>query len=243
MSERIEFKLSKRDLIGKKVRQLRASGVIPGVAYGAGEEPVNIQAEELALEKLITKVGTSTPIDLSINGKKHLAIIKNIDRDVVTNKLYNIEFHLISADETIETEVPIRLVGQGESPAERAGLVVMQVLDTIELSAKPADMIPFLEIDIKVLEKLEDSVVVADLKLPKGVEFADKEIDENLAVVNVYDPAELEAANEAVGGDATDESEVEAEKGGDVEGDEATAEEGDEETKADTPEEAEDKKE
>jgi len=224
MSERVEFKLLKRDLIGKKVRALRASGVIPGVAYGAGEKPVNIQANELDLEKLINQVGTSTPVDLDIEGKKHLAIIKNIDRNVVSSKLYNVEFQLVSADEAIETEVPIRLVGQGESPAERAGLVVMQVLDTLELSAKPADMIPALEIDIRVLESLEDSISVSDLSLPKGVEFADKEIDQNLAIVNVYDPAELEAANEAVGGDATDETEVEAEKGG--ASDDAPAEEG-----------------
>ena len=33
-------------------------------------------------------------------------------------------------------------------------------------------------------------------------------------MANVYDPAELEAANEAAGGDATDVSEVESEKGG-----------------------------
>lgn len=240
MSERVEFKLSKRDLIGKKVRSLRASGVIPGVAYGADKEPINVQADELALEKLITKVGTSTPVDLNIDNKKHLAIIKNIDRDVVSGKLYNIEFHLISADEAIETEVPIRLIGHGESLAERAGLVVMQVLDSIELSAKPADMIPVLEIDIRGLETLEDSIAVSDVKLPKGVEFADKEIDENLAIVNVYDPAELEAANEAAGGDATDESEVEAEKGGDTE---APAEEGEGEAKAGAPAEAEAKKE
>lgn len=214
MSERVEFKLLKRDLIGKKVRALRASGVIPGVAYGAGEQPVNVQADELALEKLISQVGTSTPINLDIEGKQHLAIIKNIDREVVSGRLYNVEFQLVSADEEIETEVPIRLIGQGESPAERAGLVVMQVLDAIELVAKPADMIPALEIDIKSLATLEDSIAIQDVVLPKGVAFADKEIDPNLTIVNVYDPAELEAANEAAGGDATDETEVEAENGG-----------------------------
>lgn len=216
MSERIEFKVSKRDLKGKKVKALRASGVVPGVVYGAGQEPVNIQADELLIERLITQVGTSTPIDLDVEGKKHLAIIKHIDRNVVTGKLNHFDFQAVSATQQIETEVPIRLIGQGESAAERAGLIVMQVLDSIELSAKPADMIPVLEIDIKDLATLEDSITIADVKLPKGVEFADQEIDENLAIVNVYDPAELEAANEAVGGDATEDTVVESEQGGEA---------------------------
>lgn len=215
MSERIEFKVLKRDLLGKKVRNLRANGVIPGVAYGATKEPVAIQADELALEKLIAKVGTSTPVNLVLEGKKHLAIVKNFDRNTVSNKLYNVEFQLVSANEKIETEVPIRLIGHGDSLAERAGLVVMQVLDEIALLAKPADMIPALEVDVTKLESLADAIAIGDIVLPKGVEFADKELDPNLAIVNVYDPAELEAANEAAGGDATAETEVEAENGGD----------------------------
>lgn len=224
MSERVEFTVIKRDLLGKKVRSLRANRIVPGVAYGADKEPVAIQAEELALEKLISKVGTSTPVNLALDGKKHLAIVKNFDRDAVSGKLYNVEFQLVSANEKIETEVPIRLIGQGDSLAERAGLVVMQVLDEIALIAKPADMIPALEIDITKLATLDDAVSVADVVLPKGVEFADKELDPNLAIVNVYDPAELEAANEAAGGDATDESEVEAENGGDKPAEEAETE-------------------
>jgi hypothetical protein len=49
--------------------------------------------------------------------------------------------------------------------------------------------------------------------LPAGVEYADVEQDLELVVANVYEPAALEAANEAAAGDATIDTEVEAENG------------------------------
>ena len=114
---------------------------------------------------------------------------------------------------TIDAEIEIVLTGKGESKAEKAGLMVMQVLDTVEVRALPNDMIQEVEVSIMDLENKGDKLSLADIKLPKGVEFTNKELDMEQAVANVVDPADIEAANEAAGGDATDESEVKAENG------------------------------
>ena len=55
------------------------------------------------------------------------------------------------------------------------------------------------------------------------MEFTDKEIDLNLAVANVYDPAQLEAQNEATGGDAQEVADVESDKGSEAPTEEAKA--------------------
>ena len=70
---------------------------------------------------------------------------------------------------------------------------------------------------------------MSDIELPKGVEFADNEQDLELVIANVYEPAALQAANDAAGGDAeeADADAVEAENGSE----EAVAEEGDSESK------------
>lgn len=210
---KISFKANKRELTGKKVKALRVAGLVPGVIYGAKHQPINIEAENNAVEKMLEEAGFSTPVNLEVDGKKYFTIVKNISRDTVKRNLINIEFQSISANEPIDAEVELVLVGKGESPAERAGLIVMQVLEHIELRALPNDMPAELEVSLDSLQAVGDSITIGDLKLPKGVEFTDKEIDLNLTVVNVYDPAQLEAQNEAAGGDAEDVTEVAADKG------------------------------
>lgn len=224
MAEKITFKVNKREVTGKKAKALRAAGLVPGVVYGAKHAPINIEAENNALEKVIEQAGFSTPVNLEIDGKKYFTVIKNISRDTVKRNVANVEFQSISAKDPIDAEVEIVLVGQGESPAERAGLVVMQVLENIELRALPNDMPAELEVALDELKAVGDRITLADVKLPKGVEFTDKEIDLTLAIANVYDPAQLEAQNEAAGGDAQDVAEVAADNGSEEKSEEAKAE-------------------
>src|SRR5690606_20495666 len=138
----------------------------------------------------------------------------DIDRDPVQSRIRHVSFHAVNANETVTAEVPIRLTGEGESEAEKAGLIVLQAIEDIEIKAIPADLPEALEMSIVGLATAEDKLTLADITLPKGVEYADIEQDLELVVVNVYEPAALQAANEAAGGDAEDESEVESDNGG-----------------------------
>jgi len=127
-----------------------------------------------------------------------------------------VAFHTIKQNESIVTEVPIVLTGMGESPAERAGLVILQAIEHTEIKARPANLPESLEVPVAELEATEDKLTLGDIKLPEGVEFADAEQDLSLVVANVYEPSALQAANESVGGDAEDESSVVADNGGDT---------------------------
>ena len=204
----ISLKLDKRTAEGKQVAKLRATGMVPSVVYGGQTEPMMTQSQMVETAKAVHHVGKHSPIDLVIDGAKKLAIIKSIDMDPVKHTLRHIAFHTINRNDIITTEVPIVLVGQGESAAERAGLVILQALEHIEIKAKPADLPESIEMSIAGLETDEDKLTVADIKLPEGVEFADIEQDMGLVIANVYEPGALQAANEAAGGDAEDEVEV-----------------------------------
>lgn len=226
MGDKVTLKLDKRELHGKKVIQLRRQGLVPGVIYGGGLEPVSVQAEAGEVAKVIARAGRSTPVHLP-GFKRSLAMIKDIDMDPVRNRIRHVSFHAVKANEPVEAEVPIRLVGEGESVAEKAGLVVLQALDKILVKALPMDLPEALEADIRGLAEAGDRVTLGDIELPKGVELVDnddgKKVDEDeeapeltdLVVANVYEPSALQAANEAAGGDAEDESEVASENGSD----------------------------
>lgn len=204
----ISLKLEQRSIKGKKVAALRKQGLTPSVVYGGASNPIMVQSPIIETTKVVNAAGKHTPVHLTIDGKKKLAIIKTIDKDPVKHSVRHVAFHAIKQNEVINTEVPLVLAGQGESDAEKAGLVVLQALEKVEIKAKPADLPEALELSIKELASTEDKLTLADIKLPEGVEFADMEQDLDLVVANVYEPAALEAANNATGGDIQDESEV-----------------------------------
>lgn len=203
MGDKINLTLSNRTVQGKKVARIRKEGLVPGVVYGQGFEPILVQAEYNVIDKVVREAGKHTPVNLVVDGKKRISLIKDVDRDPVKAQLRHVSFHAVKANEFVTTDVPIRLVGEGESIAEKAGLIVLQAITSVEIKAKPADLPDALEVSIVDLATDDDKITFADITLPAGVEFADQEQDLELVIANVYEPAALEAANEATAGDAT----------------------------------------
>ena len=189
--------LEKRELTGKKLKSLREKGLIPSVVYGE-KEPVLSASEYIATEKVLEKAGYHSPIDLSIDGKKQLAIVKDVAIDPVSRKIINIEFQAISANEVVEATTPIVILNFEASEASKIyHFVLTQSLEEIDVKAKPADLPQELEIDATSLTNIDDKLTIANISLPKGVAFADKEIDMNQVVASLYDPAAEAAAREA----------------------------------------------
>lgn len=235
MGDKITLKVDERTAHGKKVAKLRNEGLTPGVVYGAGMEPVSIQTLSGDLKKVVASAGKHTPVHLT--GKtRRIAMIKDADIDPAKNTIRHISFHAVRADQPVVTEVPIRLVGEGESEAEKAGLLILQTLDRIEVKALPMDLPEAVEVSVLALAAEGDKLTVADITLPSGVELVEHdsghhEEDEEqhsvteLQVASVWEPSALAAQNEKAAGDAEDESEVEAENGSEeaAEGAEAEA--------------------
>ena len=194
-----EYKLSleKREVSGKKLKDLRAKGLIPSVVYG-GKEPVLAASEYVATEKVLSGAGYHSPIDLDVAGKKHLAIVKDVQIDPVSRKIINIEFQAISTNEVVEATTPIMIVNFEASEASKIYHFAMtQAMEEIDVKAKPADLPKELVIDATNLKEVDDKLTIADIKLPAGVEFADKEMDAEQVVASLYDPAAEAAAREA----------------------------------------------
>lgn len=217
-----EYKLTleKREVSGKKLKNLRADGMIPSVVYGGGKEPEMLASEYVATEKVLEKAGYHSPIDLMIDGKKRMAILKNVNVDPVSRKIINIEFQAISAKEAVVATTPIVVVNFEESEASKTYHFAMNLLiDEIDVKAKPVDLPKELVLDASGLVSVDDKLTLAAIKLPEGVEYADKEIDLEQAVVALYDPAaeaEKRAAEEAAVAEAAE---------GDETAEEASAEE------------------
>ena len=228
MGDKLSLKLDERTVHGKKVAKLRKDGLVPAVVYGPGIEPISVQVEDGVFSRLYRQAGTYTPVHLTIGSKKKIAMIKDVDRDPVKGSVRHVSFHAVKANEPVIAEVPIHLMGEGESEAEKNGLIILQALDKIEVKALPMDLPEAIEISTSSLKEAGEKVTLGDAKLPDGVEFVehdsghgdeeeeDKSHVTDLMVASVWEPAALQAANESAAGDGTDESEVESENGEDT---------------------------
>lgn len=212
MSEN-KLTLTIRTITGKKLAKLRAEELVPSTIYGGNKQPMLTQSDYNTAVKILEKVGYHSPLDLEVEGKKQLALVKNVAINPVSRRVMNVEFQAVSANEVVEATAPITLINFEESEASRIHLVLTQTLEEVAVKAKPSALPKELVIDATGLKALEDKITVADLKLPKGVELADKELDQEQIIASLYDPAAEAAAREAETEEPMEAAEVPAENG------------------------------
>lgn len=215
MGEKVELTVETRAVTGKKVAGLRRDGFVPAVVYGHDFPAQSVMAAEVPMTKAVQRAGKHHPIELELGGTKRLAMIKATDVDPVKRALRHVAFHVVKQNEEVETEIPVVVVGTGETPAEKAGLVILTGNDTVVVKALPNSLPDQLEVPGDKLVEVGDRLTVADIVAPKGVTITS---DPELVIVTAYEPSALQAANEKAAGDAEigDEAAVESEAGGDT---------------------------
>lgn len=201
-----KLSLEKRTVAGKKLAGLRADGFIPSVIYGNGE-PILAQSIYNDTEKVLRSAGYHSTIDITVDGKNSMAIVKDIAIDPVSRKIVNVEFQTVSKNKAVEATAPIVIENFEESDASKlTHFALTQAIMEIDVKAKPADLPDKLTIDAAKMVELDDKLTIADIVLPAGVEFADKELNPEQVVASLYDPAAEAAAREAEAAKAAEEA-------------------------------------
>lgn len=167
-SDQIKLVLTKRETVGNQVKALRRSGIVPAVIHNHGKESTLVQAPYVALTKVYAAAGKHAPIELDVEGKGQLGIIKEVDLDPYKNTIRHIVFNSIRRDEKVKAEIPIELIGD-EVPAEKAGYLIIPILDSIEVEALPHNLPETVQANKEKLVEVGDKITVSDLFIPEGV--------------------------------------------------------------------------
>jgi large subunit ribosomal protein L25 len=147
--------------------RVRREGLVPAVVYGLGEDNVSVSVSSRELGHILSGAsGANTLITLTVKGKEQLALARQIQRHPVKGTLLHVDFVRVRADQTIQAEVPVHLTGDAEGVAR--GGVLEQLVHTLTVEAKPADVPPSIEYDITELE-IGSGFYVRDLVVPAGV--------------------------------------------------------------------------
>lgn len=168
MAQQIEISAQQRTITGKKVSQLRRSGIIPAVVYGHHKAATNIQVDERALHQTLMRAGMNRLINIQMGAEGVMALVRDIQREPISQRVVHVDFLAVAMDEPITSNVPIHL--EGTAPALDHGGMLLQSLSEIEIRALPADLIAAVTVNVNVLKDFEAAIHVRDIQVPQRVE-------------------------------------------------------------------------
>jgi large subunit ribosomal protein L25 len=167
MTEELEILAEERDLMTKsQLKKKRKEGYIPAISYGSGKKNVPLWVRYkniLDITKKATLKGTI--FNLKIKDKTYPVIIKEIQKDFVTNLPTHLDFQIISMKEKIEVKIPIKLVGEEEAVKLTGGIVDFPMRE-VRIKCLPKDIPQNIEINVANL-KIGEGVYVKDLNQEK----------------------------------------------------------------------------
>jgi large subunit ribosomal protein L25 len=211
----ITLDLETRTVTGKAVKHLRREGQTPAVIHDHGKPSLHVQGSSMAMQKVWQAAGKHHPVELKAGDQSFTALIKDASFDPRKHQLTHVVFNAVDKNQKVDAEIPVRpryAEDNESSPAERNSLIVLSQLESVQVKAIPTKLPEFLEYDAEKLVEIGDSVTVADLTIPEGVELV---TEPTHSIATVFEPSALAAANDAAGGDAEEgeEPEVEGEEG------------------------------
>lgn len=182
-----EFAAQRRTVVGKKVRQLRREGRVPGIVYGpvvAGTVPVSVDRREFL--KFYQANGHSTLFVLRWEDGDQSVFIREVQQDPVRREPLHVDFFAPNLRRPVRATVPVALHNQ--SNAIDGALV--EIRTEIEVEALPASIPHQIDIDIADLVHPGDAIRVGDLTMPDGVTAVTGEGETIVQVEAVYQEPE-----------------------------------------------------
>lgn len=168
MAQDIVLTVEPREGRGRSdVRKLRAGGLLPGIIYGAGIEPVALSVPRSELLRVLHQHGAHPLVTIKVNGgKEYLALVKGLQIDHVRQTALHVDFHRVQEDKPVQTEVEVALVG---TPAGvKTGGILETIVRTVAIEALPRALPEHIEVDVSDLD-IGSAVRVGDLVAPPGV--------------------------------------------------------------------------
>lgn len=197
-----------RDVEGSRsTRRLRRTGLVPGVVYGGGVEPLPFQVEARTLRQALAHGGAV--ITLTLDGDSTPVVLKDHHRHPVTGDMLHIDLLRVDLTEKIATTVVLDLVGTDDAPGVKAGGVLEQVTRELNIEALPNAIPDFLHHDVSAAE-IGDTILLDAIVAPEGITLLD---DPETVVVTLSPPRltvepsdEIEQETEVVGDERSDDA-------------------------------------
>lgn len=167
MAERVTLEAKPRDVVGKKVRQLRRDGWVPAVVYGQ-REPITIQLENGPLRRVLRAAGTSDLLDLAIGDDHRMVLVRDIQQHVTRGDLIHVDFLEVNMLNSVTATADLVPINKSRPEIDGEGITLLE-LRSVDIEALPDDLVSEIEVDLSVLQEIADQITVGQLSPPPGV--------------------------------------------------------------------------
>ena len=169
-TQAIKLNLDPRDILGKKVKQLRKTGTIPVHLYGPGLESRPLQCAQPLLIRALSQAGGTTPINITVPGDngEQLTFAREIQWDPLTGNILHVDFLAVQANQPVAAQVPISLVGDSPGAREAGGTVIQQLRE-VTVEALPLEIPGAIEVDLSKLTDPSGIIRASELDLGPNV--------------------------------------------------------------------------
>ena len=198
MSE-VRISAEPREATGRSAaRAIRRAGRVPGVIYGHGEDVRAVTLDARDLRMALRQQGAL--LSVSLAGKDHLALPKEVVRHPVKDYIEHIDLLLVRRGEKVTVDVPVVVVGEAVS-----GGVLSQAVTSLSIEVEATSIPAALEVNVDGMD-VGDQRLVSDLALPAGsvTHTAPDEV-----VLSVLAPVSEAAATAPAEGEGAEEAGVE----------------------------------
>ncbi len=190
-------------------RQARRDGLVPGVVYGGGTDPlpINIQFNVL-LKKLKEGRFLSTLFNLKVEGHDDVRVIcRNVQRHVVKDLPTHLDLMRLHRNTRVNLYIPVEFINEDISVGLKRGGVLTTVRPEVELVVT-ADNIPTsIVVDLANVD-IGDIVHISDVTLPEG--SRPSITDRDFVIANISAPSSLKSEGDEE--EEAEEAEVEEEE-------------------------------
>ncbi|MEQ8858461.1 MAG: 50S ribosomal protein L25/general stress protein Ctc [Pseudomonadales bacterium] len=174
MRQQIEVKAELRKDVGKGAsRRLRRAGeLVPGIIYGGGREPQSLTLNANALRKALEfESFYSQVLNVVVDGDAQQAVLRDIQRNPVSEKVQHIDFLRVRADQELDVHIPLHFINEEQCVGVRLnGGSIVHNMNEVEVRCLPQDLPEYIEVDMEALD-IGDAIHLSDLKLPPNVEI------------------------------------------------------------------------
>lgn len=184
-----KIKGEKREVFGKNAsRRLRRNGMIPVILYGAKDMniPLTLNKKDV-FQILRSEAGENTVFEVSFNSETINAMIKDLQKNLVTDEIIHADLIQIALDKAIRVSIPVVTVGDAVGVKTEGGFVDF-ITREIEVECLPKDIPEQIEIDISELH-LRQSFKVEEVVLPGEITMIS---DPETILFHIEEPAKEE---------------------------------------------------
>lgn len=167
---RIPLQAEERIILGKKVKNLRKTGIIPAHVYGNKIETEHVSVPEKEFKKVYHLAGETGLIDLKIGTEKiRPVLVRGVQVHPVNDNLLHIDFYQVNLTQKVTVPVPIEIFGEEPDLVKAGEAVVIQPMSEVQVEALPTELPEKITVDISTLKQIGDATLISQLKVSEGV--------------------------------------------------------------------------